>query len=223
MRVQPSLKPKEEETSEVCSSVSHMFELLCSMHLMRTFATITYSFIIYFYLRSDYLRCCCHNVLLWVVSCFRFDWQSGILTASSMLSNHISTFYLYVAIIMLIVCIKYKKFTSVVPCSINVFIHCANIYIETVHLIHIHTHTHYFYSLHNSVHIGLILITLMYLNCASNTRNIQVSDQDSVLADTQYSITRIGSGAQKTWSGHPYFILNIVKWVPNSSRVDCNI
>ncbi len=125
-------------------------------------------------------------------------------------------FYLYVAIIMLIVCIKYKKFTSVVPCSINVFIHCANIYIETVHLIHIHTHTHYFYSLHNSVHIGLILITLMYLNCASNTRNIQVSDQDSVLADTQYSITRIGSGAQKTWSGHPYFILNIVKWVPNS-------
>ncbi len=39
---------------------------------------------------------------------------------------------------------------------------CANIYIETVYLIHIHTH--YFYSLHNSVHIGLILITLiMYL------------------------------------------------------------
>ncbi len=216
MRVQPSLKPKEEETSEVCSSVSHVWAsvfnafdahfcndhifiyhlLLSAVRLSETVVAITRCYGLC--LASDLTD----SLAFWQrVPCF--------LTISPL-------FYLYVAIIMLIVCIKYKKFTSVVPCSINVFIHCANIYMETVHLIHIHTHTHYFYSLHNSVHIGLILITLMYLNCASNTRNIQVSDQDSVLADTQYSITRIGSGAQKTWSGHPYFILNIVKWVPNS-------
>ncbi len=37
----------------------------------------------------------------------------------------------------------------------------------------------------------------MYLNCASNTRNIQVSDRDLESADTQYSMTLIGSGHKK--------------------------
>ncbi len=71
---------------------------------------------------------------------------------------------------------------------------CADIYIASVYLIGMYTHTRYFYSLHNSVYIGLILITSMYLYCASNTRNIQVSDRDSVSADTQYSVTLIRLG-----------------------------
>ncbi len=46
--------------------------------------------------------------------------------------------------------------------------------------------------------IGLILITLMYFNYASNTRNIPVSDRDSVSAETQYGFR---SGAQKNLIG----------------------
>ncbi len=37
----------------------------------------------------------------------------------------------------------------------------------------------------------------MYLNCAPDTRNIQVSVRESVSADAQYSMTQIGQGAQK--------------------------
>ncbi len=59
-------------TSEVCSSTSHTFELPCSVFL-RTFVTVT--FIIYLYLQPEYLRCRCYNALVWIVSCFGFDWQ----------------------------------------------------------------------------------------------------------------------------------------------------
>lgn len=42
-----------------------------------------------------------------------------------------------------------------------------------------------------------VLVTLMYLKCAPRTWKIQVWDWDSVSADTHYSMTWIGSGAQK--------------------------
>ncbi len=58
-------------TSEVCS-MHHMFELSCSVHLICTFIMISY----HFYLPSDYVRRQSHNSLLWLGSCFRFDWQT---------------------------------------------------------------------------------------------------------------------------------------------------
>ncbi len=38
---------------------------------------ITHSFIVYFYLPSDFLRCCCYKAVRLVASWFRLDWQTA--------------------------------------------------------------------------------------------------------------------------------------------------
>ncbi len=134
--------------------------------------------------------------------------QIWLTDAHFMLSNMSPLFYLYIVIILLIVYIKCKKFISVVPHSTNVFI-----YIYIYIYIWLHTHTHIYLLLSTQLcilYIGLILITLMYLNCASNTRNIQVSDQGLVSKDTQW----LGSH----W-GHKNLIGTSLVWKDVSSTV----
>ncbi len=63
--------------------------------------------------------------------------------------------------------------------SVNNVVTCLQLpislygYIEKVCILYILL----YYSLYNSIYIVLDLITLMYLNCAPDTRNIQVSAQ----------------------------------------------
>ncbi len=163
MRIQPPLKPKEEKNSVL---VPHTHVWASVFSVFNAHFCNNHSFIHCVLLSA--VRRPCHNVLS---------------------NNIIST--------CLPLCCNYFAYcTYEIQClhqlspfrTMSLYSMCKYIHRECISYkcMNTQTHTHYFCS----VYTGLIWITLMYLNCASSTRNIQVSDRYSVSADTQYSMTQ---------------------------------